>query len=854
MTYYHKHWPLLLLALMLGPLTTHAATDCNAVTEIAKVECESLLQLYHSTDGANWDYNDGWNVTNTPCSWYGVTCENGGVIEINLGYQVGFGNNLTGTLPNFSGLLNLQKLDLYNNQITGTIPGFSGLPNLQELILDYNQLTGTIPDFSELPSLQVLDLSGNQLTGTISNFSGLPNLQELYLYDNQLTGTIPDFSGLPNLQRLYLYDNQLTGTIPDFSGLPNLEWLWLRDNQLTGSIPNLSSLTELDYLDLRNNLFCKDTNINYSEWTIIRSKWQEQLNEFPYCPVAQLSIFPTNGDAPLTVNLDGSASTDTDGTISYYSWWVSDGQSMVTEIPTATMTFEQPGTYTINLGVGDNTGATSTNIAQETITVSKPIIVEPLTVGQAIIIAGPLADDSLFKYSDEFAQRMYRLLVKRGYNDENIHYLNVMAPDINPLDGRPEAERQDYALFNPEQELTAAFAQATANLKVGEQFILYFHGHARPDLAYLADYELTATQLRDLLATVPTGVQQIIILDTCYSGSFLDELSGVADRIVIASTNADTFTFQVIGNSFANEFLSLLEYGESLMGAFRGAEDVILNNPKLFLGQRPWLDDDGDGQFLNDGLRSADVYIETQRLQQSPPPAIKQVHPYITLPDNVGSATLWAQTTPSPEFIHQVRAVLVKPNYQPIEYRGKDTDFSRLELPLVYNPAQERYEIVYDGFCAEPGTWQIQYQAQDTDGAWSEIVTGEVQAQNCTTLATTQMSLNQSRYTTGEAVRLDMTVNGNAQVDLYVAIVFPDGIFITITHPLDFSWPNAVQVYQPAVQITGKKTYSIMDMQLPGGIALGNYSACGILLPTGHDNPIDAIQWIHYHCIGFEVY
>ena len=73
------------IALTLGtlPLAT-AATDCSVVTEISQPECESLLQLYQSTDGANWKKNEGWHVTNTPCSWYGITCENNGVIKIRL--------------------------------------------------------------------------------------------------------------------------------------------------------------------------------------------------------------------------------------------------------------------------------------------------------------------------------------------------------------------------------------------------------------------------------------------------------------------------------------------------------------------------------------------------------------------------------------------------------------------------------------------------------------------------------------------------------------------------------------------------------------------------------------------------
>jgi hypothetical protein len=81
------HWKkcatlLLWLGLFLVNMTTQAATDCNAVTEISKVECQSLLELYHSTEGPNWSNNEGWNVTNTPCAWYGITCGNQGVTKI----------------------------------------------------------------------------------------------------------------------------------------------------------------------------------------------------------------------------------------------------------------------------------------------------------------------------------------------------------------------------------------------------------------------------------------------------------------------------------------------------------------------------------------------------------------------------------------------------------------------------------------------------------------------------------------------------------------------------------------------------------------------------------------------------
>jgi len=139
-----------------------AATDCATVTEIPSTECEVLVTLYNSTDGDNWTNKSGWNVTNTPCSWYGVTCSGGHVLEIDLGYYNGtHGNNLTGTIPRELGnLSNLMRLDLYSNKLTGTIPTeLVNLSHLTRLDLSYNGLTGSIPsELGNLTNLESLSL------------------------------------------------------------------------------------------------------------------------------------------------------------------------------------------------------------------------------------------------------------------------------------------------------------------------------------------------------------------------------------------------------------------------------------------------------------------------------------------------------------------------------------------------------------------------------------------------------------------------------------------------------------------------------------------------------------------------
>ena len=94
-------------------------------------------------------------------------------------------------------------------------------------------------------------------------------------------------------------------------------------------------------------------------------------------PVAKFTATPTSGTAPLTVQLDASGSSDSDGIIVDYQWNSSDGQTASGR--DATMTFDSVGTYKISLVVKDNDGLISTNSAQQTIKVTaKPSLQSPL--------------------------------------------------------------------------------------------------------------------------------------------------------------------------------------------------------------------------------------------------------------------------------------------------------------------------------------------------------------------------------------------------------------------------------------------------------------------------------------------
>ncbi len=84
-------------------------------------------------------------------------------------------------------------------------------------------------------------------------------------------------------------------------------------------------------------------------------------------PTAAATLTPVTGTSPLTVTFDGSASSDSDGTIASYLWNYGDGSSASGK--TATHTYTTEGSFTATLQVTDNKGATGTT--------SKTITVQP---------------------------------------------------------------------------------------------------------------------------------------------------------------------------------------------------------------------------------------------------------------------------------------------------------------------------------------------------------------------------------------------------------------------------------------------------------------------------------------------
>ena len=232
--------------------------DCSGPQDVPQTECEALIALYNSTAGENWIDNSNWLTINesiSVCDWFGITCDEGHVSDIDLQQ-----NNLTGPIsPELANLTNLATLELWENRLTGEIPTEIGaLSNLRLLSLTSNQLEGQIPSsIGNLTQLRRILLGRNNLDGSIpSELGNLTILTELSLNHNQLSGPIPpELENLSFLTGIVLWENNLSGEIPEWIGnLSELYWLNLYANEFEGEIPaSFGNLSSIYYLALGNN-------------------------------------------------------------------------------------------------------------------------------------------------------------------------------------------------------------------------------------------------------------------------------------------------------------------------------------------------------------------------------------------------------------------------------------------------------------------------------------------------------------------------------------------------------------------------------------------------------------------------
>ncbi len=590
-------------------------------------------------------------------------------------------------------------------------------------------------------------------------------------------------------------------------------------------------------------------------------------------PTASITVSATEGTAPLNVAFAGSGSDPEGGTLSFH-WVFGDGEEG--DGRAINHTFSTQGDYTVRLTVTDSAGKQGTSdvvIHVKEAPKAPPPSPEPVEdtapkdagsgqgqgeasgIGRAIIIAGSGAHEqnTLFPITKELTKKIYKLLKARGFTDDDIIYFNPVTWIDITGDGADD-HVVDYSDVTAER-LEEAFNIISGSIKQGEQFVFYYHGHGKKDALKLNRYDwYNASGLSGLFNKLPEGVVKVIILDSCYSGSFLDDLKG-KNRVILTSSDDSSRAWNAKGMSFTDKVWEILRRGLDLREAFLAAEEMM-RSEKIFKGQRPWLDDTGDGVFSSvDGVFVAkDTVIGRDAYSAAEPPQISGIHPALRVEaEDACSKVIWAKAVSGEGAgVKTVRAVIVPPDFSnQYDPESEAVGLGTTEVELLYNGAQDRWELKFDGFRKE-GLWNIYYTAIDDTGDESDMMKGEVNVIKGCGEAAVNALFNQSVYKIGDRLKFDVEVNANGRFDLYVGIIFPDKYFITIGENYAPSLPNTLVPFKRAQEFNGMWSTPVFDMTLPRGLQKGEYQGCVLLVREDMD-PWDASNWVDFKCSSFSL-
>ncbi len=169
----------------------------------------------------------------------------------------------------------------------------------------------------------------------------------------------------------------------NFSGTDNKVYFTVSDNS-SGSPATLSSFEVIDQLTLTQSgaILSTPVSVDATSNTITMNIVPSGVSN--QAPVASMSSSLSSGTAPLSLNFDGSASSDPDGTITNYAWNFGDGTTASGTY--VTKVFNSPGTFTVVLTVTDDDGITAS--ATKSITVTAPSTID--TTKPSVTLTNPL--------------------------------------------------------------------------------------------------------------------------------------------------------------------------------------------------------------------------------------------------------------------------------------------------------------------------------------------------------------------------------------------------------------------------------------------------------------------------------
>jgi hypothetical protein len=362
------------------------------------------------------------------------------------------------------------------------------------------------------------------------------------------------------------------------------------------------------------------------------------------------------------------------------------------------------------------------------------------SVGKAIIFQGKRHDNEGLSAHKNTTDLAYKTLFSRGYSQYDVLYFRY--DDNNPqwtpsVEGLMEAITQ----WAPERR-----NENSGNL------LLMIVGHGNKDAIDVDNKIITSSDIQSWLSImeqqlIDQNQKTIVVLGTCFSGSFIDDLSGM-NRIIITSSSENELAFKGPGlltedrqgDFFVAEFMKYAGSGLSIRDSFQSAalitkiyteaiSDRYVSDYYDTSLQHPLLNDNDDDIGTNnliyslngDGMISAEIYLgktsQTRNSKKITAFPVTSQAVYLSENENKTSFEIdLAQVNIDHSEDYDFQIDIKFPNFsQSIQPEINESE--HLEITDVYT----REGVIEEGFVkwtdisvfSTPGTYQVLFYARE---------------------------------------------------------------------------------------------------------------------------------------------
>jgi len=377
------------------------------------------------------------------------------------------------------------------------------------------------------------------------------------------------------------------------------------------------------------------------------------------------------------------------------------------------------------------------------------------SAGYAIIIQGKIETSEGLKSHFKTLQFVYNTFKDQGLFEEDIkffHYYNDEIPYDNKNIFKPDKSRIEYAISN--------WAITKVNENPSNLYIVMVD-HGKNGTFYLDQETITSKELKGYIEKFENGLNEnaknikiVTILGFCFSGSFIEDLSG-QNRVIITSAAKDEYSFKgpIIesnirdGEYFVTQFFKGVLKNYSIKQAFEKAvnltekylspSEITYENNSPYYDQsmqHPLIDDNGDElgsndlAFINqDGDLSNTIYIGTSVIMINSNIEIIEVADTIFLSENEISTEgqLWAKLNNNN--VSSVVMELKPPDY---EIKIRTNEQAELILDRKMGVLKNDYMWFIDKTnefkITEPGMYRVYYFIKDNESDdWNTSVDKE---------------------------------------------------------------------------------------------------------------------------------